>query len=658
MAGPKSPYGRVKIWDTESWVANTDDRVAAVMAANMSTGHDRAVGVYGGNITSDNGYRESHRMLDDNGKEQPIDVTQTWSVAASVGAAQHFLGERDFKEMLFKNGLPWVMLFDGLPTSASGPKDPEDGTIVVVGDLGEEFGGDCLLFRTARGLYEATHRAEKGKLAAALAALPARGADADRSRLEGEIKAFSILRGATLALADAGGRYALYDFYGNREPARGGKIVVPLDGRGFFLRGDGRPGSFAKLAEAVRHGQIEGIEPIAFQALDMTEPIESHPTLRLRLTNVLNRPVTGALSVKLGGLKLGAVPARLTLNGNETRQLDIPIVGGSTADSNNYPLAARFDVSSSLFALHEETLHVNLIAHRTITVNGSLDDWKGVAPQQIVVNEQAGPSLTEAAWLPWKKFDTSVKQGVATAWLAFDDDFFYFAAKAADTTPDPGMLRYETRDEDADFYPPVATTSSKDRGEEKLVWPEGIRRFTYRRDPELPAGSMPNHDNFQIAFNVLPADQKWMYPYPPGTMPGYTGYVTTDYEYALNPVADSHGGGTEIWRLQYPGMPHKHFYPREPKSGLEGAVKGGKLVITRDATTRIVECAIPWSEIPAVQAAMKAAQPIKFSYRVNDNGWGGCMELAKNRSISKRGQAFTVDWAEHWDNELEFRFQK
>ena len=27
----KGPYGRIRIWDTESWVANTDDRVAAVI---------------------------------------------------------------------------------------------------------------------------------------------------------------------------------------------------------------------------------------------------------------------------------------------------------------------------------------------------------------------------------------------------------------------------------------------------------------------------------------------------------------------------------------------------------------------------------------------------------------------------------------------------
>ena len=29
-------YGRVRVWDTESWVANTDDRVATVAATWLS----------------------------------------------------------------------------------------------------------------------------------------------------------------------------------------------------------------------------------------------------------------------------------------------------------------------------------------------------------------------------------------------------------------------------------------------------------------------------------------------------------------------------------------------------------------------------------------------------------------------------------------------
>lgn len=73
----------------------------------------------------------------------------------------------------------------------------------------------------------------------------------------------------------------------------------------------------------------------------------------------------------------------------------------------------------------------------------------------------------------------------------------------------------------------------------------------------------------------------------------YTNYSCTDYEYALNPVAAEYGGGTEIWRLTYPGLPMKHFHPRQPKHELEGPVKDGKLIIRHEGNVRIVECAIP-----------------------------------------------------------------
>ena len=105
-------------------------------------------------------------------------------------------------------------------------------------------------------------------------------------------------------------------------------------------------------------------------------------------------------------------------------------------------------------------------------------------------------------------------------------------------------------------------------------------------------------------------------------------------------------------------MPHKHFYPRQPKAPGEGPVKEGKLVIMRDGATRITECAIPWTELPDVKKRLDAGQTVKFSFRVNDNSNVGCMELARGRSVSKRGGSFHSDWLEHWANEIEFGFEK
>ena len=672
----KHPNGRVRIWDTESWVANTDDRVAAVVATNLSTGHDRAVGIYHGNVATE--WHDRGTQIRDGKGTKRIERAHTWSVAAGVGATTHFIGERKFKELLFRNGLPWVMVFDG-NRNEKAAADAEDGTVVVVGDIGEEFGADNVLFRTARGFAEI---AKKKELKQKLAALPKDTPAAERQALEKAIAAPLALSGATMTLADpltppsppwgegrVRGRFLLYDFYGNPIPAKDGKIAVPLDQRGFFLRGNGQPGGFAALLQAIALSRVEGIEPLAKECLDLTARIEQKPALRLRLTNVLNRPVSGTLDVALGRLKLDKPSQRLSFGAHETKTIEVQVVDGKAEESNTYPLRLAFNAGADGVSEHQEDMHVNVIARRTIQVDGSLDDWNGVPVQTVTSSGSNAPTLMEFAWQPFKTFDTSLKSGYATGWLACDEQYFYFAAKVADSTPEDGMIRFEKRNEDEYFYPEKSySRSTKGPGSEKTssgekpltehIWPEGVRRFSYRKDPDLPSGNAPNHDNIQIAFNVCAAEEKPWASMVPGTMPKYTGYWCTDYEYALNPVSPKYGGGTEIWPLRRPDLPNKHYYPRSPKAPHEGPVKNGKLAVTRDGNTRITECALPWSEIPHVKKALDEGRPIKFSFRVNDNAGAGCMELSRGRSVAKRNGSFKVDWIEHWANELEFRFER
>ena len=656
----KHPNGRVRIWDTESWVANCDDRVATVIAVNLSTGHDRAVGVYHGNICG----HETIRFIGDDGREKQAQVIQCWSVASAVGAANHFIGERRFRQLLFTNGLPWVIVFDGAPDSMGRPT-PEDETIVVVGDIGEAFGSDCVMFRNARSLAERRH---EDSLRRDLAALPP-NAEQQRRAIMDAIDHDEPFAEATFTVR-ANGRFSLYDFYGNPVEPRRGRFTIPLDHRGFFFRPNGRKGDFDALVSAIRSGRIEGIEPLAKVCLDFLQPIGSRPSLRLRLTNVLNRPVRGRLKVSVGSLILDPAEQDVSFEAHQTREIIIKTTAGDPKPDNTYPLKLSFDAGRDGRSDHEELLHVNLISKRSINVDGNLSDWEGTLPQPVGLEGPQKATLQQMAWLPFADFPPAMTSGFATAFLAYDENAFYFAARVADTTPDEGMPRFETRDEDEYFYPPkcyvrrianphVAPFTSEDTDKPReLTWPEGVRRYSYRKEPELPAGNSPNHDNIQLAFNVLPPDKKDWYPCPPGTMPGYTGYRDTDYEYALNPVAQRYGGGTEVWRLQYPGMPHKHFYPHSPKSPLDGPVKDAKLVIRRESQHRIVECSIPWSEIPEVRKALDEGRTIKFSYRVNDNAGIGCLELSRRRSVARRNGSFTVDWTEHWANELEFAFER
>ncbi len=593
----KSPQGPVRVWDTESWIANSEDRFPAIIASMRAQGQSRTAGIYGGNV-----YDSRNVKID--GKLIPI--VQAWAPAAAVAATQKFIGQRTFQRLLFQNGLPWLFLFDGLPPEGSSKANIEDGTIVVLGDLKQLYDPNRTVFRSIQ-----------------------------------------VAADAQMTLDNREHRFRLFDSTGNDMSGAGDVLTVPLNGSGYFLRGDGRPGSFTALLAATKTANIHGLTPVEIKAHDLTARIDQQPSLRLTLTNVLDHPVTGNVSASLAGVTLSPDRKQVTLAANETEDVLFPVTGGRASSSNMYALSASLDAGVDGMSSHKEDLHVNQIAHRTIIVDGDLKDWDGVLPQ-ILPGTGIGANMTEEAWLPFKDFSQGAISGLATAYLAYDENFFYFAAKIADNTIDPGMIRFANRDDDSYFYPDRAAEMAGTT----LLWPAGVRHYSYRKHFDVPSGS-GEHDNVQIAFNVLP-NKPWL-PNPPGVMPHFVMYWDTDYEYALNPVAKDFGGGTEIWRLQAPGIPRKHFFPRQPKSPIDGGpVSAGKLVIRRDNGTRIVEAAIPWSEMPEVYARIRSGRTIKFSCRVSDNK-GPAHELATDRSVSITNSiTFHDDWKTHWANEIEF----
>jgi hypothetical protein len=403
----KGEYGRVRVWDTESWVANSDDRVAAVIASMRAMGQDRTAGIYAGNV-----FTSQKPKI--NGKEYA--VAQVWAPGASVAACQHFIGQRAFKEILFKNGLPWVFVFDGLPPLAGnqrqGAPNPDDGTVVITGDLSASYNKNRILFRSV-----------------------------------------GIAKDARMELSSEGGTFILYDFYANPLPSADGKIVVPLNNLGYFLRTDGSRGSFKRLIEALAQANMIGVDPVEIAASDFISPIEARPKLKLKLTDVLAQPVIGKLRVKIEGLVVEPSEQTLSLRGGESKEVFVTVSGGAAAPDNNYRLLATFDASSDGTVTHAEVMHVNWIAKRTITVDGNLDDWQGAIPQASA--QSVGGSETEKAYLPFKKWDQQSGGGATTAWLAYDDKFFYFAAKVPRMD---GLPRFETRNDDEFFYPEKATS--------------------------------------------------------------------------------------------------------------------------------------------------------------------------------------------------------
>lgn len=652
----KSPLGPTRVWDTESWIANSEDRVAAVIASMRSLGQERTAGVL-----HDMVYGVQHYDLRLPNGTAKIRVVQTWAPGGAIAAAQSFIGERRFKEILFKNGLPWVYVFDGLPKSVNNraAANPDDGTVVVVGDLGGVYDRDRLLFRGVLGLKNVPKVAEAR---AQFAKLPADAPPAERQKLQRALRLAAVLEGATLALTDGGGKFMLSDYYGNPVSPQNGKIVVPLNGLGYMLRTDGSAGSFAQLIDALKAARSEGLTSLEVRAHDLLARIEQQPALKLTLTNILNRPISGELSVSLGELQLEALPKPLAFEANETKEVALKVTGGKSAASNTYPLKLVFDAGADGKTAHEENMHVNVIAKKAISVDGDLKEWEGVLPQPVAGGETSAANLTEKAWLPFLKFDEKTASGVATGFLAYDDNGFCFAAKIADDSPYDGNVRFAKRDDDQYYYPEKCYQAERDnqgnvKNRRELKWPEGVRRYSYRKNPDIPSGE--GTDNVLLAFGVLAPGQNGMYACPPGTMPRYMAWKCTDYEYALNQVAEKHGGGTELWRLMAPGLPRKHFYPRQPKAPVDGGpVENGKLAMKREGNTRIVEAMLPWSEIPEVKKRLEAGQPIRFSFRVNNNK-GAPLELCAQRSVSQVNiNAFHDYWSDSWATEVEFAFER
>jgi hypothetical protein len=654
--------GRVRIWDTESWTANTDDRFLGVVASNRAAGYDRSLGSLSRIAVSTLSH---HRVgketihTSDCDKEIPRWIDSR-PLAASYGAVQHFIGEREFKEILFRNGLPWVFVFDG-PDG-----NPDDGTVVIVGDIAPLFGGKKttgVLFETVRSLDEL---AAKAKLKKKLAALPADAAK-ERAKLIAQIEEPMPFTNATMTVELPSG-CAVYDYYGNAVDAPANKIELSLDEQGIFLRGNPeRKGSFRELLDALRESKIEGIEPLETIAYDMTAPIKTKPVVKLRLTSQRNHPIRGRLKVKLGELDI-EYPSELNFKPREQKWVEVKVAGGQAVTVNTYPLELKFDAGKDGIARHEEAMRVNYIVRRKIKIDGRLDDWKGALPQPIGVTGSGGPSFTEAMLFPFAEFEPKESEGLAVGYVAHDDDYFYFAAKIADDTPQNGTQRFATRDPDDDFYPEVSYEPVDERGRQVELgehaelrehrWPEGVRRFSYRRWPDIPS-SMPQiaRDNVLIAFNAIPLGEDGWESHLPGRMPKFVWYKSTDYEFALNKVAPEYGGGTEIWRLWLPGMTYKHFYPRQPKSRKEGPAKG-RLEVRYKTGTRIVECALPWSEIPHVKQLRDAGRTAKFTFRVNHETRGPVMELPRGRSAAEGlSPSFHPNWSPHWPNELEFGFE-
>ena len=208
------PGGPVRVWDTESWIANSEDRVGLVVASMHAMGQERAMGVYAGNVY------DPEAVTLDNG-QQGIPWSRRGPPRRPWGRAPSSSASANSASCFFQNGLPWIFVFDGRPE-----KTEDDGTVVVAGDLTGCYSRDLLLFRTVYGLK---NQQAVRDLKAKIAALPANTPDSERAALQTALNQASILDGGSMTISNGGGQFVLTDFYGNAIPSAAGSITVPLN---------------------------------------------------------------------------------------------------------------------------------------------------------------------------------------------------------------------------------------------------------------------------------------------------------------------------------------------------------------------------------------------------------------------------------------------
>lgn len=432
----KGEKGRVKIWDTESWVGNSDDQIGTVIAINHAAGYDRCMGIYAGYLLSNSDGKQ--KVRNSTGETEVAPTAAAWPQTAALGAVQHMIGERKFKEILFKKGLPWVVIFDS-------NKNDEDGTIVICGDIGESFGTENVLYRGVRSQSEID---QKEMIRELLQKLPPGSPRADS--LSKELKIYYPWKNVWMTLKEQS-FFKIYDLYGNEIKAINGFITIPLGSSCYYAKADGSKGSFLRLQNTLRKAIINGYEPMEIIAKDLTERIENKPTLQIIINNILNRKINATVNIKLGNLVLN-YSEKISLQPFESKIIEAKVISGKSNETNTYSLRAEIDAGNNGRALHYEDMHVNLVSKLTVKVDGKLDDWKGALPQTVSADEANNISTTEAAWYPFKNFSATAN-GYANGYLGYDEKNFYFASKVADLTPSPGSYRFAERNDEEFFYP-------------------------------------------------------------------------------------------------------------------------------------------------------------------------------------------------------------
>ena len=583
-------YGK-DLFETETWGAATESQLYQYTVQFLACGDTMINAMYG-------------NMMYYGTPDSQVDMRFPKPSAVATSTLCHFLTGRRFQRMLSLNHLPFAFQFGNDP----------DAVVMLVGRLQSRLSFYGPAFEPRNVPW--------GQL------------------LLGD--------GGTITIDNADGRLECYDMAGNQVFKKQRAFTIPLDYRAYYLLAP--QGGVQLVQQRLNAATLKGMRPVEIIARDLGAPVDAPGTqVKVTLHNLLNRPLTGTLTLTPPvGITLKSAVLPVQLAAGESKDVVAEIAQGTPNNANAYDFAYAFASDAGKADL-TETLNVLMVKRGTKRMDGTLDDW---ANDFGVVVRSTGQKVdsTTAAWQPFNKFvEMQPDSSFAELKTAYDDRYFYVAARVYDPAGTKPHARVATRDDNQYFlgqwcdniaeslapYKDIFMQDLSNPGVRKKYeadarWPEVAKilaahpdyttwpmhniigdywRNKTQRDPNFSWTKQPygyikdfwpdspiGGDRLQFALDVIPGYEGHdLVPDTDRVIEGFHALPDTDYEYSAYDCPD---GGGECWRLLAPGVPRGHYMPHQPRAHFDqGAVIGSRVAVKRDGKFTNYEVAIPWTEL-------------------------------------------------------------
>ncbi|NDJ76073.1 MAG: hypothetical protein GYB65_07420 [Chloroflexi bacterium] len=384
---------------------------------------------------------------------------------------------------------------------------------------------------------------------------------------------WQITEPGTMELPAAG--ITVYDHYGNPIAAEGDVYVLPFAAEPLYFEAE----SADVLRAALDALTVRDTTPVHIALQDMVQLPGPGATVDVTITNVLNQPIAGTLSITLPeGWQAEPTSATFDALAPAATQSFSFTLTEATPDerANAYPIAVEVETDAGTAAWSED-IEVHIIACGTPILDGDFrSDWDDLGVVPIIVGDRTTDVYGEIG-------------------LAYDAEYLYVMAAVTDRTPD--------------WAPNPVTAPWFELADGNYIYTLHPEWLFYYDNIQLAIDSRPNPEDY-----IVPADSPVFGRYP---------RRDTDYLFGFNltgeRTADNDGNVTVeagepiVWQYIVPGSQFRQRYPfSEPTQGL---VPGAELFVLPRGAQVVYEARIPLALVPE----LPAADPIGLAFRLSNS---------------------------------------